>query len=88
MITALRMASQAAKEVWWKVILKESATVAIKGTAAETSKKVLDKMNINKRPIKKKLKTLEKMLSKKELTKEEYDKLRKRIIDECSIQDI
>ena len=60
MITALRMASQAAKEVWWKFILKESATVAIKGTAAETSKKVLDKMNINKRPIKKKLKTLEK----------------------------
>jgi len=75
----------ASKELWLKVFLKETAQAA----AIEGVRKAPSWIErVFKDSLDKRLRRLEKLLSKGRISQDEYDRLRGKIIDSCSPKDI
>ena len=86
--TAFTLAATTVKQVWWKILLKNSAEVAARSAASEGTRRILQKVTDIKKPLNRRLKKLDIMLKKNIVTEEEYKNLRKRIIDECGPNDL
>lgn len=84
-VNALRMVATATKEIWWKIAIKKVGQAAVQTAATEGARRIVQKKN---KSLKKKIKKLNKMRKKEVITQEEYQKLRKRTIDESSTAEL
>lgn len=86
---AERMAARKAKEIWWQKLLKEFASVAVKESSREGIRWFASRdARSNNKPLQKKLEELNKMHKDGLITSEEYEVLRKRIIEAAGPKDL
>lgn len=97
--SAIQIVARATQGTWWKIAARKAAEAAVKiakseaakkavGIAAEQGvRKILTK-KVRGQTLKKRLRTLDKMLKKGSLRSEEYENLRKRIIEETGAAEL
>ena len=95
----VQIMARIAQEAWWKIAAKKAAEAAVKLAASEAAKRAaalaaeqgilkIFKEKSSKKSLKRSLKKLNRMLRKGHLRPDEYEKLRKQLIEETAAADI